>query len=200
MSLQHVRQEILLGVVGPLILAEPFGRALGRSAATWTPWRMPLPQTLLGAGLVAALFVGRLITPQNRVDGPTAPITALAHVPAGLRRQPVLNAYDFGGYLIFAGVRPYIDGRADMYGDAFVADDDQIQRASQGAMDRAINHYAIRWAILPPRMYLAEALERMPGWKQLYADKTAVVLENLNPAPKPSSPPPTRVPPSSAHG
>ena len=183
MSLQHVRQEILLGVVGPLILAEPFGRALGRSAPLATPWRMPWPQAALGAALLAAVIVGRLVTPQLRVDGPTAPITALAHVPADLRRQPVLNFYDFGGYLIFAGVRPYIDGRADMYGDDFVADDDQIQHANQAAMDRAINHYAIRWAILPPRLYLAEALERTPGWKQIYADKTAVVLQNFNPPP-----------------
>ncbi len=208
MSLQHVRQEILLGVVGPLILAEPFGRALGRQAGVWTPWRMPLPQMLLGGGLFVAVIVARLVTPQVRVDGPTAPITALAHVPAALRNQPVLNFYDFGGYLIFEGVRPYIDGRADMYGDAFVADDDLIQRASQAAMDRAITHYAIRWAILPPRLYLAEALERTSGWKQIYADRTAVVLQNFNAppspplssSPKPSSPPQAPAQPSSAHG
>jgi hypothetical protein len=177
-SLQHVRQEILLGVVGPLLLAEPLGRALGRPGAAWTPWRMPLPQTLLGGGLVLALVVGRVLTPQVRVDGPTAPITALAHVPPELRRQPVLNYYDYGGYLIFEGVRPYIDGRADMYGDAFVADDDQIQRANPAAMDRAISHYGIRWVIAPPNLFLTEALQRRPGWKQIYADKTAVVLEN----------------------
>ena len=200
MSLQHVRQEILLGVVGPLLLAEPFGRALGRLEGLWTPWRMPLPQSLLGGALFAGLIVGRLVVPQPRVDGPTAPITALAHVPGDLRRQPVLNAYGFGGYLIFEGVRPYIDGRADMYGDDFVADEDQIERANPAAMDRAISRYNIRWAILPPNLYLAEALERRPGWKQLYADKTAVVLQNLNPPPKPSPPPPASVPPSSGHG
>ena len=181
MSLQHVRQEILLGVIGPLLLAEPFGRALGRLDATWTPWRMPRAQALLGGALLAALIVARLITPQARVDGPTAPITALAHVPDALKRQPVLNYYDFGGYLIFEGVRPYIDGRADMYGDAFVADDDLIQRANPAAMDRAISHYGIRWAIAPPNLFLIQALEQKPGWKPIYADKTAVVLENFNP-------------------
>ena len=181
MSLQHVRQEILLGVIGPLLLAEPFGRALGHTEADWTPWRMPRAQSLLGGALLAAVIVGRLVTPQVRVDGPTAPVTALAHVPADLRLQPVLNYYDFGGYLIFEGVRPYIDGRADMYGDAFVADDDQIQRASQTAMDRAINHYGIRWAILPPNLFLTQALQRTPGWTRIYADKTAVVLKNEGP-------------------
>ncbi len=181
MSLQHVRQEVLLGVLGPLLLAEPFGRALGRAEPVAIPWRMPWPQASLGAALLAAVVVGRLVTPQVRVDGPTAPITALAHVPPDLRRQPVLNFYDFGGYLIFEGVRPYIDGRADMYGDAFVTDDDLIQRAGQVAIDRAIKRYGIRWAIVPPNLYLTGALERMPGWKQIYADKTAVVLENESP-------------------
>src|SRR5580692_11240647 len=71
MSLQHVRQEVLLGVLGPLLLAEPFGRALGRRAGAWTPWRMPLPQMLLGGGLCVAVIVARLVTPQVRVDGPT---------------------------------------------------------------------------------------------------------------------------------
>ena len=114
MSLQHVRHEMLLGIVGPLILAEPLGRALGRAAPLPASWRMPAPQSALGAFLIAALFVVRLTTPLARVDAPTAPVTALAHVPAALRAEPVLNDYDFGGYLIFQGVRPYIDGRTDM--------------------------------------------------------------------------------------
>jgi hypothetical protein len=205
MSLQHVRQEILLGVVGPLLLAEPFGRALGHLEAARTPWRVPPPQALLAAGLFALVVVGRLATPQVRIDGPTAPVTALAHVPAALRGQPVLNFYDFGGYLIFEGVKPYIDGRADMYGDAFIADDDLIQRGSQSAIDRALARYHIRWAILAPTLPLVGALERTPGWKQLYADKTAVVLESERPplplAPtRPSSPPPAPAPISSVRG
>ena len=176
MSLQHVRQEVLLGVVAPLILAEPLGRALGRAGPREPRWAMPAPQTALAAALMLAALGLRLVQPQVRVDGPTAPITALAHVPAALRAQPVLNDYDFGGYLIFQGVRPYIDGRADMYGDDFVADDNQIQLGSQSAMDRAIARFRIRWAIVRPDRPLAAALARTPGWKRTYADKYAVVL------------------------
>ena len=175
MSLQHVRHEMLLGIVGPLILAEPLGRALGRVAPAAASWRMPAAQSALGAFLVAAVLAVRLATPLARVDGPTAPVTALAHVPAALRAQPVLNDYDFGGYLIFQGVRPYIDGRTDMY-DAFVADDDQIQAGNQAAMDRAIARYGICWAIVRPDRPLVAALARTPGWKRTYADKYAVVL------------------------
>jgi hypothetical protein len=171
-----VRQEVLLGVVAPLILAGPLGRALGRAEPAAVRWALPAPQSALAGLLLVAWIAGRLLVPEVRVDGPTAPVTALAHVPATLRAQPVLNDYDFGGYLIFEGVRPYIDGRADMYGDAFVADDDQIQRASQSAMDRAIDRYHIRWAILRPDRPLTDALARTPGWKRTYADRYAVVL------------------------
>jgi hypothetical protein len=176
MSLQHVRQEVLLGVVGPLILAEPLGRALGRTDPAPIGWRTPPIQAALGGALLAAVLLARLLTPMIRVDGPTAPITALARTPAALRAAPGLNDYNFGGYLIFQGVHPYIDGRADMYGDAFVADDDAIQRGSQPAIDRAITRYHIRWAILRPDRPLVGSLERMPGWSKLYADKYAVVL------------------------
>ena len=199
MALQHERQEVMLGAVAPLILAEPAGRALGRAAAAPVRWAMPLPQTLLGGGLLIAALVARLAVPQPRVDGPTAPITAFAHVPAALRAQPVLNAYDFGGFLIFEGVRPYIDGRADMYGDNFVNVDSQIQAGDGAALGRAIADYRIRWAILEPSLPVVGVLERTPGWTKLYEDRYAVVLQNTN-APTPSSPPPAPDRTSSVHG
>lgn len=199
MSLQHVRQEVLLGVVAPLILAEPLGRALGHTAPTAVGWRLPAPQAALAALLVGLVAVARLGLPMVRVDGPTAPVTAFAHVPIALRAQPVLNDYDFGGYLIFEGVRPYIDGRADMYGDAFVAEDDQIQRGNGGAAARAIARYGVRWAILRPDRPLVGVLARTPGWKRAYADPYAVVLVKGD-ALKPSSPPAGPARPSSVHG
>ncbi|HVN00673.1 MAG TPA: hypothetical protein VMT68_10715 [Caulobacteraceae bacterium] len=203
MALQHERQEVLVGVVAPLILAEPVGRALGRAAPAEIGWRLPLPQTLLGGGLLVAALIARIAIPQPRVDGPTAPIAALAHVPAALRAQPVLNAYDFGGFLIFEGVKPYIDGRADMYGDNFVNADSLIQGGDAALLGRAIADYRIRWAILEPSLPVVGVLERTPGWTRLYADPYAVVLQNANPPPaplRPSSPPPAPARLSSVHG
>jgi hypothetical protein len=183
MSLQHVRQEVLLGVVAPLILAEPLGRALGRTVATATRWAapLPLPQTALGAGLIAAALIGRIAIQEVRADGPTAPVTALAHVPASLRGAPVLNDYNFGGYLIFEGVRPFIDGRADMYGDDFVTADQSLQNGDPAAVAAAIARWHIRWTILRPDLPLVGVLDHTPGWKRLYTDKFAVVQEKTGP-------------------
>lgn len=187
LSLQHLRHEMILGVAAPLILAEPFGRTLRAAGPAEVRWRMPAPQTALGAGLAALILVARLAVPEVRTDGPTAPITALARTPPALRAQPVLNDYDFGGYLIFEGVRPFIDGRADMYGDAFMAEDGAIQNGDGPAAAGAIARYHIRWAILSPGRPLVGVLRRTPGWRRLYADRYAVVLER---APTPSSPAP----------
>jgi hypothetical protein len=181
LSLQHVRQEVLLGVVGPLILAEPLGRALGRQAAARVRWDVPTPQTVLGGALVAAAVVGRIAVQEVRIDGPTAPVTALAHVPADMRRAPVLNDYDFGGYLIFEGVKPYIDGRADMYGDDFVAKDQDLQNGYESALQATLARWRIRWSILRPDLPLVGVLDRTPGWKRLYADKYAVVQVKTGP-------------------
>jgi hypothetical protein len=175
LTLQHVRQEVLLGVIAPLLIAEPLGRAVGPPpAASALSARLPWPQLALGAGLFAAIVVLRLASPVTRVDGTTAPVSALAAVPAALIRQPVLNDYDFGGYLIFKGVRPYIDGRADMYGDDFVAEDSQIQLANQADLDGALAKHHIAWSIMAPGRPVVAALTRM-GWRQVYADRYAVV-------------------------
>jgi hypothetical protein len=188
LSLQHVRQEVLLGAIAPLILAEPVGRALGTVTPKPVSWRLPNAQTALGAGLIALAIAARLLIPEVRTNGPTAPIAAFARVPAELRREPVLNAYDFGGFLIFSGVKPYIDGRADMYGDAFFANHDLIMHGDGGATAAAITRYRIRWALLRPDQPLVGVLERTPGWKVTYRDDYAAVLENFDLPPPPAAP------------
>ncbi|MGH6958809.1 MAG: hypothetical protein ACREEW_19270, partial [Caulobacteraceae bacterium] len=157
----------------------------------------PVPAAL-GSLLIVLAVGARLAIPQRRTDGPTAPISALAQVPAALRARPVLNDYDFGGYLIFEGVRPYIDGRADMYGDAFVMNDNAIQNGDAAAAGAAVARYGVDWAILRPDRRLVGVLERTPGWRRLYADKDAVVL--ARDVPTPSPPPSATVRPSSSHG
>ena len=181
MALQHVRHEMLLGVVAPLVIAEPLARTMGVVAAKPTPWRLPAPQMALGAGLLVAAIVARLVTPEVRVDGPTAPITALAAVPPDLRKTPVINDYDFGGYLIFSGVRPFIDGRTDMYGDTFMSEDDLLERGDWMTTRAILARYHIRWSILRPDRPLVGVLDETPGWRRLYADRYAVVQEDTGP-------------------
>ena len=130
---------------------------------------------IAAAAMGLALIGGRAAMAVERGDEANMPVTALAHVPAWLRARPVLNEYGFGGYLIFEGVRPFIDGRTDMYGDAFMARYARIVSPDPAALDAAIRQYHIAWTILPPDNPVVAELDHKPGWRRLYADRYAVV-------------------------
>jgi len=180
MSLQHIRLEVVLAVVAPLLLAEPLGRALepDRAMPLSSPWpprrQLPAPLTAIAA-VFLVLGVSRIAIPEVRRDGVTAPLTALAHVPPALRARPVFNDYGFGGWLIFEGVRPFMDGRSDMYGDDLIKVYVQVQSGDPVAVARAFSRYGVAWTILPPTTPLVARLDATPGWRRLYADKWAVV-------------------------
>jgi hypothetical protein len=175
MALQHSRHQIVLAVLGALLLAEPLGAALagraahqaeGRSARGWA----------LGCAIAVALLAGvRLAVPIVRVDGPTAPISALRHVPAALAAQPVFNDYGFGGYLISRGVRTFIDGRSDMFGDDFTQAYFKAERPDPAALDRLLKRWNVAWTLLAAGDPLVGVMDAKPGWRRLYADRYAVV-------------------------
>jgi hypothetical protein len=87
----------------------------------------------------------------------------------------VLNAYDFGGALILHGIAPFIDGRADMYGDEHTANAYAIERGDGQRFNAAVKKWNIRWTILHPTERLVSVLDRDPAWRRAYADKYAVV-------------------------
>ena len=175
LGLQHARHQMLIGVAGTLLFAGPLGLALGRArpaaGAAWT-WR---PAAAVGVSL-AAMFAAtsvRLAHPILREDMFTSPGAAYAHVPAALAKTPVLNEYNFGGFLIFNGVRPFIDGRADMYGDKFVGEYAEMMRPSRERIVETIERRGIEWAMLDAGSPARAVMEALPGWRLLYADKVA---------------------------
>jgi hypothetical protein len=174
MALAHARHQLLLGILAPMLLARPIANAIGQP-----PGRdaRPVAPIALAATLMACLTLSaaRLAAPVERVDGPTAPISALKAVPAALRAKPVLNGYAFGGYLIFSHVRPFIDGRADMYGDAMLGLYAKLEAGDPATIERTLKRYNIAWTIFAPDAEIVAMLDREPGWRRLYADAYAVV-------------------------
>ncbi|HEY1943265.1 MAG TPA: hypothetical protein VGH40_14210 [Roseiarcus sp.] len=172
LSLQHSRHETLLAILAPMLLAEPVARALDAPRPAVSPARWPL---LAAAMLALGLAGARLALPVARGDGPNAPMTALQAVPEALRKRPVLNAYGFGGYLIWDKVRPFIDGRADMYGDDFLGLYERIDAGDPEALAATLKRYDVAWTIFAPSQPGAALMDREPGWRRFYADKFAVV-------------------------
>ena len=172
MSLQHTRHEMLLAAIAPLLLAKPIADAVDAGAGAKTVAR----NLTLGA-LALALVIGgaRLALPLARGDSLTSPATALEAVPADLRAKPVLNSYSFGGYLMHLGLRPFIDGRADMFGDAFLARYGRLVDGEPDTVKDALERYEIAWTVFSPNQKIVETLDHEPGWRRLYADKLAVI-------------------------
>lgn len=172
LALQHSRHQMLAGVVGALILAEPLGQAFGRRDDNRSDQS---PRWVIGGTVLAVLLtVLRVVHPIVRTDATMSPITALHHVPAEIARQPVFNDYDFGGYLVFANVKPFIDGRIDMYGDDFMSAYLGAEMGNGPAFARMVERYGIRWTILRPGTSLVGMLDGLPGWRRVYADEIAV--------------------------
>jgi hypothetical protein len=72
-------------------------------------------------------------------------------------------------------VRPFIDGRTDMYGDAFTNAYMRAERPDLAVFDSLLAHWKVRWTLLQPDDPLVQILDRRPGWRRLYADRYAVV-------------------------
>jgi hypothetical protein len=168
LALAHARHHLLLGAVAPLLLAAPMGArwpAQGEGASFAA--RLPLIACVL-------LVLLRLGIPVTRDDTRTTPMTALDSVPTDMRAMPVLNAYDFGGYLIFNNVRVYVDGRTDLFGAEFLAEYDRAMKPDAATLRAILARNQIGWTILPPGA-AADAIDKLPGWHRTYADAFAVV-------------------------
>ena len=86
-----------------------------------------------------------------------------------------------GGPLILAGIRPYVDGRGDMYGDALVLGYLRVAHGDAFAFAGAVQRWDIRWAILPKESKLIPVIQRLPDWRLVARDKVGVVYERTSP-------------------
>jgi hypothetical protein len=186
LALAHARHADLVALVAPLIVSASLGpqlaariRAMPSSALSDRVAALASPAGASGVALTIALvtIVGvlTLLRPIVRPDGPETPGTALAAAAALGVSGPVLNSESFGGYLIFKGVPSFIDGRIEMYGDAFLRRDLAIEQGAEPALDEALRQYGITWTLLHPDDGAVTALDHLPGWRRAYSGPDAVI-------------------------
>ncbi len=170
LALSHMRHQMLFGTVAPLLAASAIG-------AAWPPRAeddLKRSWPVFAAALVLML-AARFVWPASRGEDRVSPMAALAHLPDGLRAQPVLNAYDYGGYLIFRGVKVFIDGRTDMYPADFLRNNDRLDLGDQAAIRATLARYKIAWTILPAQSRAAAVMDHLKGWRRAYGDANAMV-------------------------
>jgi hypothetical protein len=181
MSLQHSRNGDLIAFLAPLLAGPWAGPQLRRARASMADdWlaRSARPASASGLG-IAGLVGGACVAIALAFPlGPAeryAPAAAIRAVVAANTGSPVLNDYNFGDYLIFAGIKTFIDGRADMFGDPFIKRDYEATHALNADLPRLLDQYHIGWTIFPANSPALAELDRLPGWRRFYADAIAVV-------------------------
>jgi len=168
MAILHARHQMLFAIVGLLVVLPMLDPAAAeRPAQQQAVWFWPA---------VALLIAVRLAVPYQFKEHSSYPLTLLAKVPAEIRRQPVYNEYSQGGPLVMLGIRPYIDGRADMYGDAFTFRSRDINRGDMVKFREDVARYGIRWAVVEYDDGIKPKLEREPGWRKFAEDKHAAIF------------------------
>ena len=180
-SLVHIRNADLLALVAPIILARPLADALRGTRLSLAKGN---PAAQYYAAAAFALTVATGLIAWNGIthdDQRIAPTEALAAARAAGVSGPVLNAYGFGGYLMFAGIPPYVDGRNDLYLDAFMRNYMDVVTAKGDALANALDRYRIGWTLLQPDMDAVAVLDRSPAWRRVYADDDAVVHQRVAP-------------------
>ena len=106
---------------------------------------------------------------------PVAASAEVAKLPADAR---LLAPDKFGGYLIYrfrGGRKVYFDGRSAFYGAAFMKEYIRLVEVRPGWQEQ-VRAMGFTHALLPNNYSLVAALQSA-GWRQLYRDGTATLLE-----------------------
>jgi hypothetical protein len=189
--LKYVRNAELLAMLAPLIVAP----VLARQWPTLRPTAEPPTGSLLRQRLAAlgrpagrnaialcvvlgAVYAGGVIRFAGiRPVDDTMPAAALDFIREANLQGNVLNHYGFGGFLIKAGIKTFIDGRGELYGGDFIKRYVEIVNA-RGArpLEETLDEFRIDWTLLQKDQAANKILAHLPNWKRVYGDDTAVIF------------------------
>jgi hypothetical protein len=177
LSLSQVRHADLLGMLAPLFVARPLAEQFKSLAATRNGPAMRLGAWPPAIAILLFVVVTGLASLRNDVvpSIKNTPANAL-HAIDVAKAGTILNDYNFGGYLDFIGIPPFIDGRGELYGEAYMLRHDRAL-SLQNIPDflRLLEEYHVGATLLAPSTPAVALLDRLPDWKRAYADDVAVV-------------------------
>ncbi len=183
--LRYARNAELLATLAPLAMAPLLARQ----------WPSLRPDPQLGgrlgalarpagaaavamATMLATVFAsGMILFADAKPPASTMPSAALDHVrQAGITGR-VLNHYNYGGYLIRAGVPTFIDGRGELYGGEFIKRyAEAVNLRGEEPLDKLLDRHRIDWTLFPKDQPANKLLARLPGWHQAYSDDSTTIF------------------------
>jgi hypothetical protein len=135
----------------------------------------------LGLVVFAALVkIGVALNPQEAIkaEQDSLPAKAVQFIQENKPAGPLFNSYNWGGYLIFKlwpDYPVYIDGRTDLYDDAFIRRYLDVVAGGEG-WQQTLDEDGVNLVLIESGSTLAKFLESDPAWSILYQDVMATVF------------------------
>lgn len=104
------------------------------------------------------------------------PIKSVNYIKSHSVPSPMLNAYDFGGYLIYRGVPTFVDGRTGIFLHNKVFQNYMDLQNLAWDAPNLLNKYNFQSALLPSGYSLSVYLTHNPDWKIVYSGPNAEVF------------------------
>jgi hypothetical protein len=127
---------------------------------------------------LAATRISRSVADQTNFNRQGYPAAATDFVLSHRLPQPIYNEYGWGGYLIwrlYPDYRVYIDGRADVYGDAFL-EEFLMVHGGEPRWQEPLQRYGIQTVMVKPDTALASLLKLDQGWAKVFEDPQAAIF------------------------
>lgn len=109
------------------------------------------------------------------------PVKAVEFIRSHNLTGPMLNEYQYGGYLIWAMPEHpvFIDGRADLYEWAGILGQYTSWSTLQSDPNSLLDKFHIQFCLLSPQSPMARVLPLLHGWQSVYADPNSVIFERI---------------------
>ena len=175
MALAHNRNIEIFGLLLPIVVLAPVASQFAFQPARFARMGMPAAAMavllVLVGGWTWVLSANAGFTPPER-QSPAAAVDVLK------ARNPkrVLNDLPFGGYLIWRQMPVFIDGRAELYGEAFeLAYYRALQLKDVNQFLDILKTWEIDAVLLTPGTPAVGLLDNISGWQRIYSDANAVL-------------------------
>jgi hypothetical protein len=174
MALSHNRNLEIFALLLPLVALAPVAAQFALQ-----PSRFATTAPLASAGLLAvvlsastwALAAKSAFSPPD-VQSPAAAVEVLQ----ALHPKRVLNDLTFGGYMIWRKMPVFIDGRAELYGEAFgIAYYRALELKDVNQFLDILKTWDIDAVLLTPSTPAVGLLDNIGGWQRVYSDRNAVL-------------------------
>ena len=179
----YLRSAALFALVIPIILAGPITRQFARTAAQsgrdgepidgLVNWLKDHVRAVVAGAGVAVFLATAGVGLGARFDPSLLgfPAKALAFARESGLKGNVLNDYGDGGFLIFNDVASSIDGRAELYGEAYYSQHHKIMfRPRQSELFEFLDKRSVAWTVLPNESPVIALLDGTTAWSRVYKD------------------------------